>query len=78
MKEEIAKIINFGRDVDELRPSQRFSIQDKSAQILDLILNKIVIEKKKCTVDTVMWRERVESWNECIDQLEKIKRKLKE
>jgi len=44
MKQEIAKIINFGKDVDELRSSQRFSIQDKSTQILDLILSKIETE----------------------------------
>lgn len=46
-------------------------------QILDLVLNALTIEKKECNVNSLMWRERVESWNGCVDAYEELKTKLR-
>jgi hypothetical protein len=78
MKEEISKIIQQNITLIPLK-----EIGDNTAdQILDLILNKIVIEKKEnepiVSFTQAYSDGKIDGWNNCIDQLEDIKNKLRE
>ncbi len=70
MKEKIKEIIQKNIIYDSV------DTEKAADQILDLILSKIVIEKEKSF--GVGHSYRMDGWNECIDQLEEIKNKLRE
>jgi len=76
MKNQIINILktNFNYNSAETTPEE---IQ--ADQILDLILNKIVIEKKELRLaKTELGRQWMRGWNECVNKLEEIKSKLRE
>jgi len=75
--------------IDEIIYEGQLNETTYSDQILDLILSEIVIEKKLgkrgghgtcCNCDGChnLWEDCTCQFNECIDQLEEIKNKLRE
>jgi hypothetical protein len=80
MKEKIYKIIANHCDQDCTDKKCTYC-EENVEQILELVLNEIVIEKRKhdtteCTDEKCIVLQRIVGFNQCINELEEIKNKL--